>query len=87
MGFNSALEGLILGIFDVFLVVFRLIEGVNYGKLVGMVYHCYQQYYILLIMTPPPGVINLRNPSVSNPFDPQLVPFRHTLILMCFEYF
>lgn len=35
------------------LVVFHLIQGVNYDKLFGIVYHCYQQYYILLIITPP----------------------------------
>lgn len=37
------------------LVVFPLIEGVNYAKLVGISYHCYQQYYSLLIITSPPS--------------------------------
>lgn len=62
------------------LVVFHLIRGVNYGKPIDIVYH-YHPYYFLLIMAPP-WVNNLRNPSVSNPSDPQPVPCRHPLILM-----
>lgn len=31
MGFNSVFKGLELGTLDVFVVVFHLIQGVNYG--------------------------------------------------------